>query len=85
VGLIANHMAHAIAMGLWHGRIPAEAQLTMYYDCSRTTLGRAVDELCRRRLLDRRAPGGTFIPPDAHARARALLPLDGGPPPAAGA
>jgi DNA-binding GntR family transcriptional regulator len=54
-------------------QIPTEIQLTANYRCSRTTLRKAVDELCHLRLLTRRAPHGTFVLPGAQDRARTLL------------
>jgi GntR family histidine utilization transcriptional repressor len=78
---ISIDLVHALAEGRWHDndKIPTENQLTTTYQCSRTTLRKAIDELCHLRLLHRRAPHGTFVAAGARQRAQTLLP-DGPPP-----
>jgi DNA-binding GntR family transcriptional regulator len=65
-------------------QIPTEAQLIEDRQCSRTTVRRAVDELCALGLLKRWAPYGTFVLPGAQQNARRLLDLDDGLPPSTG-
>ncbi len=78
---VSTDLVHALARGRWrdNDRIPTENQLTTAYGCSRTTVRKAIDELCHLRLVDRRAPHGTFVAAGARQRARTLLHPDGPP------
>jgi DNA-binding transcriptional MocR family regulator len=72
---IKNYLIHALAEGVWQGgdQIPIEDQLGADFECSRTTVRKALDYVCSLGLLDARPALGTFVLPGAPERARMLL------------
>ncbi|QKR98753.1 UTRA domain-containing protein [Sphingomonas sp. CL5.1] len=54
----ADILSGALAAG---ARLPVEQELMRRYDCSRMTVSKALGELTRRGLIDRRKRAGTFV------------------------
>lgn len=54
----ADILSGALAAG---ARLPVEQELMLRYDCSRMTVSKALGELARRGLIDRRKRAGTFV------------------------
>jgi DNA-binding transcriptional regulator YhcF (GntR family) len=75
---IKNELMHALADGYWQAgdQIPTEEQLVADYECSRTTVRKALDDLCNLGLLEARPALGTFVLPGAQERTRMLLQPD---------
>jgi GntR family histidine utilization transcriptional repressor len=60
---ITGDLAGHIASGAWPPghRIPTEHELTARYGCARATVGKALDALVARGLVERRRRAGTFV------------------------
>lgn len=56
--IAADIMSGALPAG---ARLPVEQELMQRYDCSRMTVSKALGELTRRGLIDRRKRAGTFV------------------------
>lgn len=56
--IAADILSGTLAAG---ARLPVEQELMQRYDCSRMTVSKALGELSRRGLIDRRKRAGTFV------------------------
>jgi len=60
---ILDELEQKIVSGEWRPgfRIPFEVELARHYGCSRMTVGRALEQLARRGLIERRRRSGSFV------------------------
>ncbi|GGH88999.1 DNA-binding GntR family transcriptional regulator [Pullulanibacillus pueri] len=60
---IAEEIRNKIELGVWQpgDKIPAELELCEFYDVSRITIRKAIDELVHEKLLHRERAKGTFV------------------------
>lgn len=74
---IRRDLLARIQSGVWKpgDQIPREVELAAHYDCTRSTVGRALRDLATAGFLDRKRKGGTTVSPNPVRKAPLDVPI----------
>jgi GntR family histidine utilization transcriptional repressor len=74
---IRRDLLGRIQSGVWKpgDQIPREVELAAHYDCTRSTVGRALRDLATAGFLDRKRKGGTTVSPNPVRKAPLEVPI----------